>query len=402
VLLKIGGFDPIFRAAGDDVDICWRIQEAGHTIGFNHSAVVWHHRRNSLKAYWKQQKGYGKAEALLEAKWPEKYNAIGHLSWLGRIYGNGITLPLKTKKDKIFHGTWGTALFQSIYQPANGLWNYLPLMPEWYVVSLFGLLLLLGFFWTPLLFLWPLFVASMAIIFVQAFISSNKSKSLSHDDGKKIIWYRALIILLHVVQPVARLYGRILHGLTPWRKRGAVVNSRFLLSFLPQKFSLWSELWQAPEEWLAEFEKGLVNLKSRVIRGNDFDNWDLQIRNGLFGKTKCLLAIEEHGAGKQYLRLKCWKQHSLLSVLPSAMLFGFSIWAGFYGEWIVVSVTGILALGATVQTVLDGARSMSSALAAFNVLGYKRQVDEDLDNLFEDIAVASDYLKKDPVFIETE
>jgi O-antigen biosynthesis protein len=403
VLLKIGGFDPIFRAAGDDVDICWRIQEAGHTIGFNHSAVVWHHRRNSLKAYWKQQKGYGKAEALLEAKWPEKYNAIGHLSWLGRIYGNGITLPLKTKKDKIFHGTWGTALFQSIYQPANGLWNYLPLMPEWYlVVSLFGLLLLLGFFWTPLLFLWPLFVASISIIFVQAFISSNKSKSLSHDDGKKIIWYRALIILLHVVQPVARLYGRILHGLTPWRKRGAVVNSRFLLSFLPQKFSLWSEMWQAPEEWLAEFEKGLVNLKSRVIRGNDFDNWDLQIRNGLFGKTKCLLAIEEHGAGKQYLRLKCWKQHSLLSVLPSAMLFGFSIWAGFYGEWIVVSVTGILALGATVQTVLDGARSMSSALAAFNVLGYKRQVDENLDNLFEDIAVASDYLKKDPVFIETE
>jgi hypothetical protein len=84
------------------------------------------------------------------------------------------------------------------------------------------------------------------------------------------------------------------------------------------------------------------------------------------------------------------------------MLFGFSIWAGFYGEWIVVSVTGILALAATVQTVLDGARSMSSALAAFNVLGYKRQVDENLDNLFEAIAVASDYLKKDPVFIETE
>ena len=87
ILLELGGFDPIYRAAGDDVDLCWRIQHTGRTIGFHPAAFVWHHRRNSLKAYWKQQKGYGKAEALLEAKWPEKYNGFGHLSWAGRIYG---------------------------------------------------------------------------------------------------------------------------------------------------------------------------------------------------------------------------------------------------------------------------------------------------------------------------
>src|SRR6185503_10024926 len=74
-LEAIGGFDPRFRTAGDDVDVCWRLQQQGWTIGFNPAAMVWHHRRNSLRAYWKQQKGYGKAEALLEAKWPEKYNA---------------------------------------------------------------------------------------------------------------------------------------------------------------------------------------------------------------------------------------------------------------------------------------------------------------------------------------
>ena len=28
VLEEIGGFDPIYRAAGDDVDICWRLQDA--------------------------------------------------------------------------------------------------------------------------------------------------------------------------------------------------------------------------------------------------------------------------------------------------------------------------------------------------------------------------------------
>ena len=44
-LRAIGGFDPRFRIAGDDVDICWRLQERGWTLGFSPAAVVWHHRR---------------------------------------------------------------------------------------------------------------------------------------------------------------------------------------------------------------------------------------------------------------------------------------------------------------------------------------------------------------------
>ena len=48
-LLGIGGFDPRFRAAGDDVDICWRLQEDGATLGFSAGAVVWH-RRSRLGA----------------------------------------------------------------------------------------------------------------------------------------------------------------------------------------------------------------------------------------------------------------------------------------------------------------------------------------------------------------
>src|SRR5205814_1683197 len=42
-LLAVNGFDPQFRVAGDDVDVCWRIQNNGGTLGFNAAAVVWHH-----------------------------------------------------------------------------------------------------------------------------------------------------------------------------------------------------------------------------------------------------------------------------------------------------------------------------------------------------------------------
>ncbi len=114
-LESIGGFDAKFRVAGDDVDVCWRLQERGWSLGFSPAAVVWHHRRNSVKSYWRQQKAYGKAEALLEAKWPERYNTAGHPTWAGRIYVPGISRTARGVR-RISHGVWGSALFQSVYE----------------------------------------------------------------------------------------------------------------------------------------------------------------------------------------------------------------------------------------------------------------------------------------------
>src|SRR5262249_41681111 len=131
-LKAIGGFDVRYRSAGDDVDVCWRLQQRGWTLGFTAGAMVWHRRRNSVRAYWKQQKGYGKAEALLEDKWPEKYNGPGHLTWAGRIYNTGLQYPDPNRR--IFHGVWGDAPFQSVYAVSDGLLSSMPLMPEWYLL----------------------------------------------------------------------------------------------------------------------------------------------------------------------------------------------------------------------------------------------------------------------------
>src|SRR5574341_1769136 len=103
-LEAIGGFDTQFRKAGDDVDICWRLREAGGTLGFSPAAVVWHHRRNTVHASWKQQQGYTMAEVLLERKWPERYNSGGHVSWAGRIYGRGLQQVLGGRA-RIYQGT---------------------------------------------------------------------------------------------------------------------------------------------------------------------------------------------------------------------------------------------------------------------------------------------------------
>ncbi|HEX5221347.1 MAG TPA: glycosyltransferase, partial [Verrucomicrobiae bacterium] len=117
VLNTIGGFDPIFWKAGDDVDICWRLQQAGYKIGFSPAAFVWHYRRSTLGAYLKQQRGYGEAEALLVQKHPEYFNAFGGSVWRGRIY-TASNFGLLLRAPIIYRGVFGSAPFQTLYASA--------------------------------------------------------------------------------------------------------------------------------------------------------------------------------------------------------------------------------------------------------------------------------------------
>src|SRR5215471_10982621 len=50
-LEEIGGFHRPFVAAGDDVDVCWRLLDRGHQIAFAPAAQVRHHARSTLRAY---------------------------------------------------------------------------------------------------------------------------------------------------------------------------------------------------------------------------------------------------------------------------------------------------------------------------------------------------------------
>jgi glycosyltransferase involved in cell wall biosynthesis len=373
-LMKIGGFDPVYRNAGDDVDVCWRIQKSGRTIGFHPSAVVWHHRRNSFKAYWKQQKGYGKAEALLEAKWPEKYNSLGHLTWAGRIYGNGLTLPVKVKKDRIFHGTWGGALFQSVYQPAGNFISYIPLMPEWYLISAATAILgALGFIWSPLFWFFAVFAFTIIIVVAQAAMSAKKNSSLAA--WQKDYKHYLMIVLLHIIQPVARLYGRFANGLTPWRKRGAGLGSRFHFVFGSRTFTHWSEEWRSSEDWLRDIEKELVNLKTRVKRGGDFDNWDLQVRIGLFSKSRGLLVIEEHGGNKQNLKFKCRAHYSYKAFAIAGFLSVISTLAAFSGQWVMHGIMDVILVYVLFRFLFENGSSMNSLYTAFKLLAVKEPVE---------------------------
>lgn len=112
VFEAVGGFCEDYWIAGDDVDFCWRLQEAGFRIGFSAAAFVWHRRRTNLWGYFKQQYQYGKAEALLMRDYPERfYRGYGAL-WKGCVYtGGAMTVA---RESFIYHGLMGTGAYQQI------------------------------------------------------------------------------------------------------------------------------------------------------------------------------------------------------------------------------------------------------------------------------------------------
>jgi hypothetical protein len=347
VLEAVGGFDPQFRAAGDDVDVCWALQQAGQTIGFNPAALVWHYRRASVRAYLRQQVGYGKAEALLERKWPEKYNAAGHATWSGRLYGTGAGAGL-WRRWRVYYGVWGSGLFQRLYQPAPGAVGSLPLMPEWLLVVL-GLagLSLLGLAWTPLLVVaLPLFLVAAAFIPLDAILVASRADFAIHPRRER--WKRrALTAILNVLQPVARLRGRIDHGLTPWRRRGRAKPAWPVA----RELTIWSEHWVSAETWLLIAEEGLRAEGMALEVGGEFDRWDLEVRGGFFGCARLRLAVEEHGGGKQLARFRIWPRIAPagpLLILPFAVA---AVVAGIVGDDVAAVALGAIAALAVLRLV---------------------------------------------------
>jgi O-antigen biosynthesis protein len=323
-LQAIGGFDPQFHTAGDDVDVCWRLRQIGGTLGFSPAAVVWHHRRNSVRAYWRQQQGYARAEVLLERKWPERYNSVGHASWTGRMYGKGLPQALG-RRGRIYQGTWGTAPFQMLDQPVPGKLRSLPLMPEWYlVVAALAAFSAIGIMWMRLRFTLLLLVLAAGAPLVQAGLGAARASFPGGPRSRVMrLRLRGLTAILYLLHSAARLWGRQRHGLTPWRQHGRPGLS------LPQRRSCatWTERWQAPERRLQDLELALRAAGAPVVRGGPYDRWDLQVRGGMFGATRVLMAVEEHGAGRQLVRVRSWPKYSTPAVVLVVLAAGLSTMA---------------------------------------------------------------------------
>ncbi|MHC4901171.1 MAG: glycosyltransferase [Planctomycetota bacterium] len=361
-LLSIGGFDAQFRIAGDDVDLCWRLQEQGMTLGFNPAAVVWHHRRSSVRAYLKQQLNYGKAEAILEGKWPEKYNSVGHVRWKGRLYGQGKAVPLLTRRSRIYHGVWGSGPFQSIYGGAPGVLRVLSLMPEWYLLIAALVILTISSIGSPAIWLSASMLAvAVAVSILQAGLNAVRAPLRRAPAGRlERMKQRLVIAYLHLAQPAVRLVGRLRYGLTPWRRR---LRRRYVI---PRRRTVvvWSERSRSPQEWLSNLQAAVRGLGGLVFPGGAYDRWDLELRGGIMGTVRVLVAVEEHGDGKQLLRFRVWPRVAPFGAILVLLLAVLAVAAGASGFWGPCSALGTAALIMGIGTLGDCACATGTFLEA--------------------------------------
>jgi len=365
-LEDIGGFDERFRVAGDDVDICWRLQQQGHTIGFCAAAMVWHHRRNCIRNFWRQQRGYGKAEALLEQKWPEKYNVAGHVSWGGRVYGRGV-MQLLTGAPRVYHGIWGAAPFQTAHHRDPLLFVALSATPEWWL----GVLLLAGLsaltaLWIHMLFFIPPLLLALALPVVQSCMGAAHARFTTVTRNR---WHelrlRALTAFMHLMQPIARLYGRLQHGLTLWRWRGP----QDWAFPRPCQTAVFTRTWIEHQKRLELLEQCCNAMQTTTRRGGPYDSWDLEVRGGMFGSMRMLMAIEDQGSGTQYVRVRCQPIFSVIGLIIMAFLASLGWFAIVDQAYSAATILMVMAALVGLRVFVDCGRSAAVARMAVQQSG---------------------------------
>jgi glycosyltransferase involved in cell wall biosynthesis len=364
-LMRLGGFDPIFRAAGDDVDICWRFQDAGYVIGFSPAAVVWHFRRNTVRAYCNQQRGYGKAEALVYSKHPLRFNQFGQAKWLGRIYGDLSAALLLSRRPIVYSGVFGRGLFQTLYEPPSTLSASLPLTFEW---SAAALALAAGGFaargWG-----WLLAVPLLATLVM----CGNGARKAPIDRRFAGLEAWALVGLLIYLGPLLRGWERIKWRLRETRGQSQIglpeSLQRARISWTERALHLayWSEEAAEKELLLGGLIDFLLPHKYVVATDSGWSGWDLDVARGLFSRALILVCAENHGGGKRLLRVRCTMRFSRFASFllrgcaagtAAALILGWPTAAA------VAATAGLTAFAAISRQLLGFARRMHRIVEA--------------------------------------
>jgi GT2 family glycosyltransferase len=297
----LGGFDPEYRKAGDDVDFCWRIQQNGWVISFSPAAIVWHYRRFTLRAFLKQQDGYGEAESLLRFKHLIFFGPTGTAKWRGQIYG-ATRFSWFINRAVIYHGIFGEGFFQSIYPaPQSEVAAYLSSI-EWFALTifLFGLgIFLPGLRIVPYLMLGGTFCVALSYM-VRARIEPKFDT----------VHARLLVMILAFVQPLVRGFSRYFTWLRFKRTPANVIRKH---EHLPERArsrgslsrrAFWSEEGRDRHFFLGEMFRLLEEEGWRYSTDSGWNDWDVQIYGNFWWSIALQTVTEYHGGGKCLTRVR--------------------------------------------------------------------------------------------------
>ncbi len=339
VFEEIGGFNPIFWTAGDDVDFCWRITDAGYELGFVAAAFVWHYRRFTPRAYFRQQMGYGRAEAMLMPFHQKRFRGLGGAVWKGQVY---ISRP--PSSSIVYHGRYGYEPFQLVYpSPESGMGDVV-LHIVWWV-----LFLALGIAGWWLNWLWIPAVAMVFGTFRVALKRANRSRLEPEFDSKLSRLSLAGLVLL---QGLLRSSSRIRHG---WKSAKWTQSIGVLGALAARKaVSPWWKLGDEKNFW-SEGGAGRDELLAAIreeFPGSEDDSTgktDIILKRGLFWNWAVLTTTEYHENDGRLTRLRLLARPQMLTrllVLPVLVFSVFAILqslAVFGGGFALLAILGYFA-----------------------------------------------------------
>ena len=321
-LAEIGCFDPIFDRAGDDVDLCWRLQQRGWQIGFSPGGFVWHCRRSTVAAYLEQQRGYGQAEAMLARRHPEYFNSFGGGVWRGRIYG-AAGPGLAVRRPIIYRGLFATGFFQSLYRAAPAVLPMLCASLEFHLlVNLPLLVLSFPFHWFR-----PLAAASLGLS-VGVCVAAAAQAPLPRSQVRW--WSRPLVALLFFLQPIhrgwARYQGRLRLG--PASPRSLETLESLSLQDSDRELSqaqYWSGAGVGRVEFLARIIARLQKRGWQFRVDAGWSDFDVEIFGSRWAALQLATVAEPHPGGKQMLRCRLRSAWPLASRAAFFALLGLEL-----------------------------------------------------------------------------
>jgi len=360
---QVGGFDPTFHQAGDDVDLCWRLQQAGCEIGFSPAAFVWHYRRSTIRAYLRQQRGYGEAEALLVRKHPECFNSFGGNLWRGRIYatarfGDLIRPPI------IYRGPFGSAGFQFLYASEPAVNLMVCTMLEYHVLVTLPLGVASVIF-HPLL---PVAATSL-LISLGVCVAAGAQAALPR--AKRRWWSRPLVTILFFLQPIvrgwARYRGRLLRRPTPLAAQQTLDSIALRDSRQPlREVQYWAEQRLDRLALVADLlhsldQQGWPN-KSDI----GWSDYDVEVYDTRWSKLQLTTVAEEHPRDKQLIRCRLRARWALRARVAFWMLGGFDLLiCGLFGRRVPWLWVLLLTVPLLVWFLRRQERNLQSMIAVF-------------------------------------
>lgn len=101
-----------------------------------------------------------------------------------------------------------------------------------------------------------------------------------------------------------------------------------------------------------------------VVSGGDWDRWDLAVRAGGLGSARLRLAVEEHGSGRQLVRIRWWPRMSLVASAILALLCAVAVAAWLNGAGAVAATAAVLTVLAALRCAYECAVAVATVDAA--------------------------------------